>query len=668
MKKLLFLFAFFPFFLCFAKKSGEVDVSPFPAYDAYSQKPVTKEEISQMLDSPQFRELTEQLMPGTKFDMTQEEREAIIEDTIRFAEKMESLPPEEQEKELEAMFKQLPVAPPTKPTPAPEPTVKPKPIEQPAAAKLPKETISPKKVESLKELLQKLVKSIEDIELKFESMARVSSDILMEQKWANIKKELPFTVSALKRISNKPELLEKLASQEFKLLYTQVKELHNDLQPHRKKLAIPDTSMLEKLSPTDLSRAKPVTESQKKSSQKAVHNIINILDKSIQNVIYGGKKLLEKYAATELKELEKLLPREAIAPSTKTTDTGASSSPYDSRRGSRSGYSGSPSYYRSDYGKQPSGRQQQQRGKTSQAAGKKMTDAQKKKQAESEKSALGKETDKKAALGEEGKKGKEKTQIPDKIKKALEELQGTIDDLEKESKKALEENIEATLKNFPQLDMKEKDIQGQIRTIGLAMQDTNPVVTKLTGKISTFLDTIKNFNTEMQDAHKKLLKEYLQKQPNTQKLVSISKELTKLKNVVADDLEKVSFIDYFNTFLSNYQQIIEKLQTVAVLQTNLSEINDKIDKNIKQGKLIEILEKGSAAELASEKFKQELTLVFDQLGEYQKVAQKNATSTKSTMRAISGEAQKLVNILDSKNMPVELQTKAQGIKRQLTIK
>ena len=112
MKNFLLLFSFVSFLsIVIPVHAQGAGASPFPSYDAYSQKPVTRGEIEQMLDSPEFKELTEQLMPGMKLDMSPEERQAIIDDTMRFAEKMESLPPEEQQKELEAMFKQLPPPP-----------------------------------------------------------------------------------------------------------------------------------------------------------------------------------------------------------------------------------------------------------------------------------------------------------------------------------------------------------------------------------------------------------------------------------------------------------------------------------------------------------------------------------------------------------------------------
>jgi len=675
MKIKLLLITLFSSFSLFAgvRTMPAGEVSPFPAYDAYSQKPVTRGEIEKMLDSPEFQQLAGDMMPGASIKMSEEEKQAIIDDTLQFAQKMEALTPEEQQKELEDMFKQLP-PPPMQPTPerkSVQQPVQPKPTVQPKT--VPEKGAVSKKVIDLKKLLQKVVKALETIEISFDSMARVSSDNTVEHKWADVKEELPFTISTLKRIDKKEDLLERLASQEFKLLQSQLKELYDDLTPQQRQLAIADAAKLEKLSPADASRARPIDKKSKKASQSAVHKIVSILSRSIQNVNYGNKKLFEKYAPAELKEVEKDIQKGSAVRQTPTRaqaadspDTGYGYYPGAPSYGRHTPYDGRSPYYdrrsRPATAQHPSfGPQRHKDGDKTQKGLRKEKDDQKKTPPTTDgKKGATKETDK-------DKKITHKTRA--EADKALDEIQKTIDKLEKSAKKTLNEGLSGTLAGLVELDITDLDSREAINEARLSLQDINPVVTELTGDVSKFLSKIKDVQNEIKDGYKKRIKDYLEKQKETKRLVELAREFTKEEFVerIGDELEKINFIRYLNDFLSSYKTCLEKLQTMEMLQKKLADLNNSLDEQIRTNNVITIMQTGSEAQLSSVEFKIALTAALEQLAKYKKFSQRIADQYKATTpRKIASNALTLIGLLDSPKIPSEIRTKANAIKKHFS--
>jgi hypothetical protein len=183
---------------------------------------ISREEIEKVLDSEDFKQLSKVM--GIPIEtMSQEDKKALIDETQQFAQQMEQLPPQEQEKVMQDIFSQVEQQ-------AQQPEVQPKETVQP---KVPEKKVTtpekPKvahhKIESSKKTAQKLASLLEKIELKFNSMLRASPDTTLEQSWAKITGELPWTISAMHRMSNNEKVLEKLSSSEFGVLNGQISSL-----------------------------------------------------------------------------------------------------------------------------------------------------------------------------------------------------------------------------------------------------------------------------------------------------------------------------------------------------------------------------------------------------------------------------------------------------------
>ncbi len=661
MKIKLFLLSLMGVFLCSAKVA-EQQPSPFPAYDAYSQKPVTREEIESMLISPEFQELAQELMPGASIDMSPEEREAIIQDTLNFAQKMEGLTPEEQQQELEAMFKQLPQPPSVgkkEPVPAPVPVQpsKPQPDKKPA----------PKPIKNLtdtKSLLEKTTKLIENVELQLGSLLRVTSDNYLEQKWAEVKQELPFTISLLKRITTKETLLENFATQEYKLLQTQIKDLYTDLKKEQKRLSIPDTAQLTTLSPEDAARAElMVNDTKKEISKDAVKKIINILSRSVQNINYGCKKLFEKYAPTELKEIEKKFPTKQPRQESSSSKESPSSRGYGDDSYYSPYYGGGSPYYgdRSDYYKPSS--EKKGSGKTSPSKeGKKVKTGK-----ESSKETDEKDSDKKAGKAADkkdlAKEDKEKS--PDKIAEARKTLKETIDSLEEQVKDLFDNEFTDTMSSLATLDINNNDDRESISAPRQALQEINPLLTQLNGEIIKFIGLMKNAKDEILDNQKKTITDYLKKQKSIEQLVEIAKAFTteEMKRTFAEQDEKKMLIDKLNDFLSYYQTIIDQLKTYAALDKQQEELNTTLNEKIKKNNLISLI--NNRREI-SQTVKAELITILEHLEKYLTLStQMKDRYKKAKKRPLSGEAAQLVATFDSNHIPGDIRSNAKSLKKQL---
>ena len=85
-----------------------------------------------------------------------------------------------------------------------------------------------------------LAESLENIELSFVSLVRVSSDVPVEQKWNSAQTELPFVVALLRNLSVNTELLSKAESVKFKFLQNQIIGLQGVLASQEERLFIPE--------------------------------------------------------------------------------------------------------------------------------------------------------------------------------------------------------------------------------------------------------------------------------------------------------------------------------------------------------------------------------------------------------------------------------------------
>lgn len=645
-------------------------VSPLPLKN---EQPVSEDEIRDLLHSNEFKQMLEEFAPGASesLNLTPEEEEEIIRQTQAFTEKLEGMTEEEQQQEVEKMLRQLP-APQQAEQKMPQQTQK---IEQqPTAPKI--ETKPALKKEKIvidtsdtKKLIGKIVKSLEDIEIKFESMPRVSKQSLMEQKWAEVKEELPLTISMLKRIEKKADLLEKLASQEFSLLRSQLKDLYQELQPQRKKLTIPDTAIIKNLSDEDLSRAEPATKSEKKKTKQAVDAIIKILSRSIQNINYGNKKLLEKYAPEELKKINEEFKSKA------------KEQPYSTTKPSRSDYSpyygGGGSYRRPSSGYYPSGRSTS--SPTSSAWGSpgssemgspKKTGTTKGKEALKEDKEKETTKDSFAKGKKESDKDKGKKEKTDPVEKSLNKIKDLVKDLEEKVQEAfVEGQLEQTMRNFATLDPEEdQDARESINNVRLALSEVNPLITTLAGEISKFNDLIKKAKDEIKDNRKKQIKEYLDHQNKLKLLLSIAEEFTKpdVSQQFAASTEKTTVITHLNQFLKSYQDIIDNLKTFEMLQKALVEINEKASKFIVEKNIVSTLNQGTPQQRSAATFKSEFREALKFFQEYQQTMKKlESHYGKEKIKGMSGAANDLANLLESTNIPSEIQLDAKILKKQL---
>ncbi len=658
----------------FTINASNATINPFPTQDAYAPKEIDEGELRELLRSDDFKHALKEFVPEgmvDDFNLSPEEEAEIIQQTLDFSEKMARLTPDEQATELEKMFKQLPPPPKAVAPEPPKPIAKPKPIQK-------KEPIKPIKQESkleiadTKKLIEKLVKSLEDIEVKFESLPRVTSDILLEQKWIEVREELPLTISMLKRISKKAQLTEKLASQEFSLLRSQIKDLQKDLYPQRKKLAIQDTLITEKLDNEDLSRADIPSASQKRESKRAVSSIIKTLSRSVQNINYGNKKLFEKYAPEELKKINDELKKSEPYRASKYTapERGSGYNPsYGGSSYRRSpyqggGYSSSPSSRNATRGKTES-RLNSSPGKTgaTQASKSKANDTQ-----------SGKASNKTAEKKQDA--NKKKNKVDNKRKQAFNEIKKQIDEVDKKAKELLENQFEDTLVNFATLDpTADADARERIDTTRQNIQELIPQLHDLEGKIGRFDTIAKKSTTEVKDTAKKQLKKQLDEKKNIEKFVKLAKNSTTptaIQNIngTTGANDKKEVLALLQQFIERYQEIKDKLRTFERFKNKLHKLNDKINQFVTQNQLLAKIRPAEGIVVLA-KTKQQLTETLKELDAYLKMTKKVEDGYgKKEARALDGAAKQFIDALDNEATPISLnqfKDNAAQVKRALNL-
>jgi len=648
----------------------DAGVNPFPTQDAYAPKEIDEGELRDLLRSDDFKNALKEFVPEgmvDDFNLSPEEEEEIIQQTLDFSEKMARLTPDEQAAELEKMFKQLPPPPQTPNPESPKPAA-PQPAPKATPAAQPKKQPAKLETADAKKLIGKLVKSLEDIEIKFESLPRVTSDILLEQKWVEVRDELPLTISILKRVSNKPELIEKLASQEFSLLRSQIKDLQRELRPQRKKLFIPDTLVTEKLDDDDLSRADMPTAAQKRESKRAVSSIIKTLSRSVQNINYGNKKLLEKYAPAELKKVnDEYKKPEPYRGSRYGSDRGSGYSPY-------SGSSYRPSYRGGGYSpyssSSPSSRRtSSDRGGRGSSPQERSGKASKDKKADSTKGST-----QSSGKKDTSKKDAKNKKVDNKQDQAFNEIKKQIDTIDKKIKELLDNEFEKTLNDFATLDpTTDENVRERIDTTRRDVQELIAPLVDLEGKISRFDNMVKKSTTEVKDRAKIQLKKYLNEKKNIKKFIELAQNSTTpgaLRSISTSPgaADKREVLTQLQKFLEKYKEIGDKLRTFDKFKKKLQKLNDRINQLVTQNQLLTKVRPAQGT-IVSTQTKNQLTEALKELDGYLKITKQveDAYGTKEA-RPLEGSSKQLLMLLDDDNTPAALSNfkdKAAQTKRAL---
>lgn len=523
-----------------------------PLIAKQEEPPITRESIEALIDSPEFAQLTKEIMPDMPdIKMTKEEREQVINDTLNFAHKMESLPPEEQERELRGMMEQLqqPLPPEIK-----EPR-KTAPVPVKTEDKEDKKTkISTAKAEHVKRTLERLAKRIEKVELRMASLLQVSPDRATEQHWARAKQDLPWLVSALHRISNNEETLKAIGSHEYTMLTEQIDSLYRELKRHSKHLKVPDTAKLRKLEDKDLARAGTISEPEKRRSKQAATQIIHILDSSLQNVTFGLRKMLEKYAADMLAQIEKEAKTKKDTSKTPSWSgsSNRSSYPSNSYRDSSGGYgSYYPSSGRSSGGYSPSSRSSHSGGYHGGSAG----------------SNHGSDSTGRGAAGAGARPSAYSSDQEDKddgvnpagttkdSKSPKKEKQKdpriiAIENADKKAKDVLDKTNEG------KLDVTVTDEKNPAtRPAQFAIQNLNLALNDLQGTINSYITSIEKFPGDIQEKHKaKLLKSF-----KDQKSLSKVEGIARVQ-IAGAKKKDAPLVTRLQDFLTAYDKIIKTLK------------------------------------------------------------------------------------------------------------
>lgn len=507
--------------------------------DQAPQGPVTREAVEALLDSPEFASLTKDLMPDMpQAAMSAEEREQVIQDTLRQVQRLEVMSPEEQQKELEAMLGQL-----QQPQAQEVPTPQPIPVAQPEPAPAQEEkrpTVTETVARSTQETLRHLAKTIDTIQLRLGGLLRASPDSAMELNWAHVQEDLPWLVSALRRVSNNRSVVETLSSHEFTTLMKQVTTLDQQLKREKKHLKVPDTAQLKKLSDTDLARSQPISELEKKRSKQTATTIIKLLSESTSNISFGLRKMLEKYAADMLKEIEKEA-KKIPAPVTKPA---AAVAPY--RGSDHAGYAGSPYYDSRTYPSTPSDSGTYPQSDTDWSP-------------EDERMESPKDRTYSGPTREKDKLAEE-TSSDAKAKKAEHgaSVKGELIDIQKAVKK-VEEKAESAFKELSEELLKKKDDDRSVRKATQSLNDVNLMFESLNGTVAKYQLTLEKVTQDIQDKRKQEIIENIEKQKSIKKLLEFTQKHVQKSETSADN----SVTKSLRMYLKSHQDLLDKLQTTS---------------------------------------------------------------------------------------------------------
>lgn len=250
MKRSLWLYGiFFLVFFCLFK--------PQCSFGA----PIAEDDINQFINSPDFEKLF-----GT---MSDDEKAALAQATMLESQKTEQLPPPT----LEAKKTSVKTAP----------------------------SFDISKLTDVRKLIERTCELIENVDLQFAGLPRVSSNNVLEKKWAQIKVDIPLTVATLKAVGKKNQLLEKLMSSEYNALKDQLNHLRMELEKNHKNLTTPDVG--------NTARPPEPIKQEKKLAKRTRNSVIELLHHELPPISLATKGLLEKYAPEVLKESKIKMPQ-----------------------------------------------------------------------------------------------------------------------------------------------------------------------------------------------------------------------------------------------------------------------------------------------------------------------------------------------------------------------
>ncbi|MDR3646604.1 MAG: hypothetical protein P4L22_03620 [Candidatus Babeliales bacterium] len=266
-------------------------------YDEPKVGPISMDQVSQ--DEMDLAKLTEELMGS----MTPEQRAEVDQELAKFM----SLDEKDQGEYLENKFKELSVdlekaeamqKEEQPEIPEPQEEVK---IEEPKTKPVVKAELT--KVEQVNTALKKIIQHTEPLILKTKVLPQVSKDTKIATDWLSLSDNLIELNSFAKIISPKENLIDLLATEEFLLVRDQLKTIANYLEENEPTVIVPDTAGLTiNYDEEDEDEAANVIV----TAQNKLKIIIPKLKSLIEDdqVIWGLKRLLQKYAPEELKKVE----------------------------------------------------------------------------------------------------------------------------------------------------------------------------------------------------------------------------------------------------------------------------------------------------------------------------------------------------------------------------
>lgn len=247
------------------------------------------------LNPDELRYMAKALFP----DLSEEEMEAVINETLELDKQIKALPPEQKAEELaklaeiaEATFAEIEKEYEKELSKKQEPA-KPK---QGSAAKPALPTAkSTSERSDLKNKLISIDTTVASLFLKLGSLLRVSQDAQVEAQWNSYRQDLEDFIVMLKIIIDKDKLLDVMLTDEFKLLKSELLGLEQGLAPLVQAIETSDT----------LSAKQDIQKQIKESSKKAVSAVIDLIGKRIiePRVSWSLKALITKYAPEEAKKI-----------------------------------------------------------------------------------------------------------------------------------------------------------------------------------------------------------------------------------------------------------------------------------------------------------------------------------------------------------------------------
>ncbi len=370
-------------------------------------------------------ELDELKIIAQELGLSDEEQQAVIQETNLILSEYEKLPPEEQQNYLENLEQKVEremvkldemERNGLLPAPLPEPV-----FEEPVVSKEEKKekaiTATPEQLAQMRVKLNNIGSTIGNVILKTESAPRVATEPAIEQAWQNLRPSLAEVQSHIKIIVHKDELLTPLLSDEFNVLKGQLDNFYEKITALEKRLVVPDISAF--------------IDTEKKSDTKsfaqftkAMSELVQFLRYAIeeQQVGWGLKRLIQKYAPEEIKKEEPKKQPQPLSPGTVGTYI-----PPAPTRGTPSFNRPTPSY--PSYGQgvytQPAAMQEPSAPAIAKKTGASLMPAAKKDIAEKKSAEDKKDIKAPASKITEPEKGKEpkKTKIEDPYKKRTRELE-----------------------------------------------------------------------------------------------------------------------------------------------------------------------------------------------------------------------------------------------------